>query len=57
MRIKAMKELRYWLKTYNVIGNLILGVDHAAVCQSRYAEQMFLPLFPPLLMHLSDEEG
>jgi len=28
------KEPRYRSKTYSVIGNLIAGIDHAAVCQS-----------------------
>ena len=57
MRIKATKELRYRLKTYNVIGDLVLGVNHAAVCHSRCTEQMFFPLFPPLFVYLSDEKS
>jgi hypothetical protein len=57
MRIKVTKELRYRLKTDNVIGDLIVAVDHAVVCQSRCAELVFLPFFPPLLVHLSDEKG
>ena len=57
IRIKEIKELIDRSKTYSVIRNLIVGVDHAAICQSRCVEQVFLPLFPPLLVHLSDEEG
>jgi len=57
MGIKVTKELKYRLETYSVFGDLILGVDHAVVCQSRCAEQMFFPLFPPLFICLSDEES
>ena len=57
MEIK-LKELRHWFEnTYSIIGNFILGIDHAAVRKSRFAEQMFLPFLPPLFVRLSNEEG
>ena len=57
MEIKV-KQLRHQFgNTYSVIGNFVLGVDHAAVRKSRFAEQMLLPFFPPLFVRLSDEEG
>jgi len=54
---EVIKELRYWSKTYSVIRNFIVGIDHAAVCQSRCVEQVFLPFFPPLFIHPGNEEG
>ena len=57
IRIKVTKELRYQLETYSVFEDLILGVDHTAVCQSQCVKQVFLLLFPPLLVHLSNEES
>ena len=32
IRLEVTKELKYRLKTYSVIGDLIVGVDHAVVC-------------------------
>ena len=52
-----MKRLKHRLKTYSVLGDFILGVDHAAVCEGQSTEQMLFPLFPPLLVHLGDEKG
>jgi len=53
-----IKELRHRFgNTHNVIRDFVLGVDHAAVQESRFAEQMLLPFFPPLFVRLSDEEG
>jgi len=57
MEIKV-KELRHWFgNTYSDIRNFVLGVDHAAVRKSGFAEQMLLPFFPPLFVSLSNEEG
>jgi len=55
--IEVTKELTYRSKTYSVIENLIAGIDHASICPSRRAEQVFSPFFPPLFVHLSNEEG
>ena len=55
MRIKGL-EHRFG-DTYSVIGDFVLGVDHATVRKSRFAEQMLLPFFPPLFVRLSNEEG
>jgi len=53
-----VKELRHRFgNTYSAIGNFVLGVNHAAVRKSQFAEQMLLPFFPPLFVRLSDEEG
>ena len=43
--------------TYSIIRDFILGVDHTTVCESRSAEQVFFPFFPPLFVCLSDEES
>jgi len=57
MEVKV-KGLRHWIgNTYSVIGDFVLGVDHAAVRKSQFAEQMLLPIFPQLFVRLSDEEG
>jgi len=57
MQIKV-KGLRHWFgNTYSIVGDFVLGVDHAAVRKSRFTEQMLLPFFPPLFVRLSNEEG
>jgi len=54
----GLKELKHWFEnTYSVIGNFVLRVNHAAVREGRFAEQMLLPFCPPLLVCLSDESG
>jgi len=57
MEIKLKKLKHRFEDTYSVIGNFVLGVDHAAIHKSRSAEQMLLPFCPPLLVCLSDEGG
>jgi len=57
MEIKV-KGLRHRFgNTYSVIGNFVLRVDHAAVRESRFAEQMLLPFFPPLFVRLMKRAG
>ena len=57
MEIK-LKELKHRFEgTYSIVGNFILGIDHAAVPKSRSAKQMLLPFCPPLFVRLSDEGG
>ena len=56
IRIKVIKGLKHRLKTYSVLVDFELGVDHTAVFESRCAEQMLFPLLPPLLVCLSNEE-
>ena len=54
----GMKKLKHQFEnTYSAIGDFVLGVDHAAICEGRSAEQVFLPFCPPLLVRLSDEGG
>jgi len=44
-----LKELKHRFEdAYSIIGNLILRIDHAAVHESRFAEEMLLPFYPPL---------
>jgi len=57
MEIKVKEWRHQFGNTYSIIGNFALGVDHATVCESRFAEQMLLPFFPPLFVRLSDEKG
>jgi len=57
MEIKVKRLRHRFGNTYSVIGNFVLRVDHAAVCKSRFVEQMILPFFPPLFVRLSNEEG
>ena len=57
MKMKIERLKHRFGNTYSVVGNFILGVDHAAVRTSRFAEQMLIPLFPPLFVHLCNEEG
>jgi len=53
-----LKELKHRFgNTYSIIGNFVLGIDHAAVRKSRFAEQMLLPFLPPLFVRLSNESG
>ena len=44
------------MKVDEIIGDFVLGVNHAAVRKGRFAEQVLLPFFPPLFVRLSDEE-
>jgi len=55
VKVKGLKH-RFG-NTYGIIGDSVLGVDHAAVRESRFAEQMLFPFFPPLFVCLSNEEG
>ena len=41
---------------YSIIGDFVLGVDHTAVREGRFAEQVLLPFLPPLFVRLSDEK-
>ena len=41
MRIKGL-EHRFG-GTYSIIGDLVLGINHATVCKGRSAEQVLLP--------------
>jgi hypothetical protein len=53
-----LKELKLWFgDTYNITGNFVLGIDHDTVRESRFAEQMLLPLLPPMFVQLSNEGG
>ena len=51
------RRLKHRLETYSVLGDFILGVDQTTVREGRFAKQVFFPLFPPLFVCLSDEEG
>jgi len=53
-----LKELRHRFgNTYSIIGTFVLRIDRAAVCKSRFAEQVLLPFLPPLFVRLSNEGG
>ena len=57
MEIKV-KGLRHRFgNTYSIVEDFVLRVDHAAVCKSRFAEQVLIPFFPPLFVRLSNEES
>ena len=57
MEVK-MKGLEHRFRnTYSIVRDFVLGVDHATVHESRFAEQMIFPFFPPLFVCLSNEEG
>jgi len=55
VKVKGLKHR--FRNTYSIIGDFVLGVDHAAVRESRFLEQMLFPFFPPLFVCLSNEEG
>ena len=57
MEMKLRKLKHRFEDTYSIIGNFVLGIDHAAIRKSQPAEQMLLPFCPPLLVRLSDEVG
>jgi len=57
MELKLRKLKHRFEDTYSIIGDFVLGIDHAAVRKSRSAEQMLLSFCPPLLVRLSDEGG
>jgi len=50
IKLKLTKGLKYRQGTYNVIRNLIFGVDYDTVHVSRYPEQMLLPFFPTMFV-------
>jgi len=50
IKLKLIKGLKYRQGTYNIIGNLIVEVNHVALHVSRYPEQMLLLFFPPLFV-------
>jgi len=52
-----MKVLKYRLKTYSILRDFLLGVDHATVCKGRSVERVLFPLCPPLFVCLGDEES
>ena len=56
MKVKVKLKHRFE-NTYSIIGDSVLRVDHAAARESRFAEQMLFPFFPPLFVCLSNEEG
>ena len=55
--IKVINGLEHRLKAYSVLGDLVLGVDHAAVCEGRSVEQVIFLFLPPLFICLSNEES
>jgi len=57
MEIKVKGLKHRFRNTYSIIGDFVPGVDHTVVRESRFAEQMLLPFFPPLFVCLSNEEG
>ena len=53
-----LKELKHRFEnTYNIIGNIVFRVNHAAVRKGGFTGQVLLPFRPPLLVCLSDEGG
>jgi len=55
MRIKGFEH--QFGGTYSIDGDFVLRIDHATICKGRSAEQVLLPLLPPLLVCLSNKEG
>ena len=57
MEVKVKGLVHRFRNTYSIVGDFVLGVDHAAVRESRFAEQMLFPFFPQLFLCPSNEEG